>query len=101
MSRMRTAGCAAFVGLMFAGCGSGGWSDADRSAFLSDCLTNVRLEDDQLRSTICECWQSRSQSKYSYAEVNSGNQTIQADFVDIGKACSAEQNVRAHLPGES
>ncbi|NQZ98807.1 MAG: hypothetical protein HRU01_20075 [Myxococcales bacterium] len=96
----RSAPYAAIIALLLMACGPVGWSDDDRSDFMSNCLTNVRLEEEHLRDAICSCWLERTQSKYSYAEANSGNQTIQADFVDIGKVCSSEQGVRAHLPGE-
>ena len=79
---------------------SGGWSADEKAQFMNDCLTNVRLEDPQLRKVICTCWLDRISEQYSLSEINSGNQTAQAAFVAIGKACSAEQGVRASLPGD-
>jgi len=96
----RSAPYAAIIALLLMACWPVDWPDDDKSDFMSDCLTNVRVEEEHLRDAICSCWLERTQSKYSYAEVNSGNQTIQADFFDIAKACSAEQGVRAYLPGE-
>jgi len=86
--------------LWIAGC-NGGWSADEESEFMNDCLTNVRLEDPQLRNVICTCWRDRVSTQYSLAEINSGDQTTQAAFVAIGKACSAEQGVRATMPGDS
>lgn len=85
--------------LWIAGC-SGGWSADEEVEFMNDCQTNVRLEDPQLRNVICTCWMERVSEQYSLAEINSGNQTAQAAFVAIGKACSAEQGIRASLPGD-
>lgn len=85
--------------LSITGC-SGGWSADDKSDFLDDCLTNVRLEDPQLRKSICQCWMEQISEKYSLAEINSGNQTAQATFIALGKACSAKHGIRASLPGD-
>ena len=85
--------------LWIAGC-SGGWSSDDEKDFMDDCLTNVRLEDPRLRKLICVCWMEQISTQYSLAEINSGNQTAQAAFVAIGKTCSAQQGIRASLPGD-
>ncbi|MCH2170766.1 hypothetical protein MK489_08265 [Myxococcota bacterium] len=76
------------------------WTAEERADLVNNCLTNVRIGDLQLKEGICRCWLERTEPKYSYIEVNSGNQTIQADFIAIGKACSAEHGVKATLPGE-
>ena len=93
--RFLALGCALWI----AGCG-GEWSENDRAEFMSSCEGTIRLDDENLRETICTCWLERAQVKYTLQEVNSGNQEIQAAFVAFGKACSAEQGIRAHLPGE-
>ena len=85
--------------LSIAGCSSG-WSPDEKSEFMDDCLTNVRLEDPQLRILICTCWMEQISEKYSLAEINSGNQKAQATFLAIGKECSAKQGIRASLPGD-
>ena len=85
--------------LSIAACSSG-WSADEERTFLDDCLTNVRLEDPELRKLICNCWKEEISGQYSLAEINSGNQTVQAAFVAIGKSCSAQQGIRASLPGD-
>jgi len=91
--------CVLGSALWIAGCSSG-WSADERSEFMDNCLTNVRLEDPQLRKLICNCWTEQISEQYSLAEINSGNQTAQAAFVSVGKACSAQQGIRASLPGD-
>ncbi len=91
--------CVLGFALWIAGCSSG-WSADDEKTFLRDCLTNIRLEDAQLRKVICSCWKDRISEQFSLAIINSGDQTAQAAFVAVGKACSAEQGVRASLPGD-
>ncbi len=88
------------IALFALGCSEGAWSEDDKQSFLTNCLTNVRMDNAKLREAVCNCWLSRTSEGYTLAEVNSGDQAIARAFVELGKQCSAEHGVRATLPGE-
>lgn len=99
MRRSSFAG-AVTIALLAASCSGGSWSEDDKQDFLNDCLTNLRLKNEKLRSAICNCWLTRTQEQYSLAEVNGNDPAISSAFVQLGKDCSEEHGMRASLPGE-
>jgi hypothetical protein len=75
-----------------------GWSDEQRRNFLNDCLTNARLDDDQLRNDICNCWLERISALYSLDELNSGSAEVQRENERIGQECARDHGVEAYFP---
>jgi hypothetical protein len=75
-----------------------GWSDQQRRSFLNDCLTNAHLDDDVLRSEICQCWLERISELYSLDELNGGGSDVVADNERVGQECARDHGVEAYFP---
>jgi hypothetical protein len=76
------------------------WTEEQRRDFVEDCLSHVRLDDEALRSRICDCWLGRAASGHSYQEIKSSDPEMGQALVEMGKECAKEIGIRAYLPGE-
>jgi hypothetical protein len=85
--------------LWSAGC-QRAWTEEERRGFIDDCLSHARLDDEALRTRLCNCWLERAASAHSHQEIKSSDPQVGQSIVQMGKQCAQDIGIRAYLPGE-